>query len=230
MYKKLIRLRYHNLQEYNKITKLKKKKWRTYQFHFKKKNRFFKKRKSIAQFNYKVPKFMNKGNSFKYRFRNNLMAKQKFNLFYGKLLKKYLKKKMTYIYNSKKIKDFRAFCLEFFERRLDIVLYRAYFSYSIKNARQIIRHGYITVNNKTIINKSYLLKKGDIIRIKNPYVKVIQENIQRYYFKWPLPPNYLIINYTTMQIIFATIENYNFSTSFSFYLKLDLIVENFYRH
>jgi len=58
MYKKLIRLRYHNLQEYNKITKLKKKKWRTYQFHFKKKNRFFKKRKSIAQFNYKVPKLV----------------------------------------------------------------------------------------------------------------------------------------------------------------------------
>lgn len=53
------------------------------------------------------------------------------------------------------------------ERRLDNVVHRLGFGQSRSQARQIIRHGHITVNGRRVDIPSYLVKPGDVIRVKN---------------------------------------------------------------
>lgn len=49
------------------------------------------------------------------------------------------------------------------ERRLDNVVYRLGFGTSRQQARQIVRHGHIRVNDKRVDIPSYLVKAGDVI-------------------------------------------------------------------
>ena len=53
------------------------------------------------------------------------------------------------------------------ERRLDNVVHRLGFGLSRAQARQMIRHGHITVNGKRVDVPSYLVRVGDVIRVKN---------------------------------------------------------------
>ena len=56
--------------------------------------------------------------------------------------------------------------LSLIERRLDNVVYRMGIGSSRAEARQIVNHGHITVNNKRVNIPSYSVKVGDIIAIK----------------------------------------------------------------
>jgi small subunit ribosomal protein S4 len=53
------------------------------------------------------------------------------------------------------------------ERRLDNVVHRLGFGQSRSQARQMIRHGHITVNGKRLDIPSYEVRIGDVIRVKN---------------------------------------------------------------
>jgi small subunit ribosomal protein S4 len=53
------------------------------------------------------------------------------------------------------------------ESRLDNVVYRLGFASSRKQARQIVRHRHILVNDKLVDIPSYMLKAGDIVKIKD---------------------------------------------------------------
>ncbi len=53
------------------------------------------------------------------------------------------------------------------ERRLDNVVHRLGFAASRSQARQMIGHGHITVNGHKLDIASYLVKMGDLIRVKN---------------------------------------------------------------
>lgn len=53
------------------------------------------------------------------------------------------------------------------ERRLDNVVHRLGFGLSRAQARQLVRHGHITVNGRRLDIPSYLVKVGDVIRVKN---------------------------------------------------------------
>ena len=53
------------------------------------------------------------------------------------------------------------------ERRLDNVVHRLGFALSRSAAKQLISHGHITVNGKRVDVPSYLVKVGDVIRVKN---------------------------------------------------------------
>ena len=53
------------------------------------------------------------------------------------------------------------------ERRLDNVVHRLGFGQSRAQARQMIRHGHITVNGKRVDIPSYQVRVGDVIRVKN---------------------------------------------------------------
>ncbi len=57
--------------------------------------------------------------------------------------------------------------LAMLERRLDNVVYLLSLASSRKNARQVIRHGHIMVNNKTVNIPSYLAEVGDVIKPKS---------------------------------------------------------------
>jgi small subunit ribosomal protein S4 len=53
------------------------------------------------------------------------------------------------------------------ERRLDNIVHRLGFGQSRPQARQLVAHGHITVNGRRVNVPSFLLKPGDVVRVKN---------------------------------------------------------------
>ncbi|HMN24707.1 MAG: 30S ribosomal protein S4 [Ignavibacteriaceae bacterium] len=58
------------------------------------------------------------------------------------------------------------------ERRLDNVVFRLGFASSRKQARQLVRHRHIIVNNILVDIPAYLLKAGDVIQVKEKSKKL----------------------------------------------------------
>jgi small subunit ribosomal protein S4 len=56
--------------------------------------------------------------------------------------------------------------LTLLERRLDNVVYRAGFAKSRDMARQLVRHGHLTVNGRKVTIPSFLVKENDIIDVR----------------------------------------------------------------
>jgi small subunit ribosomal protein S4 len=56
--------------------------------------------------------------------------------------------------------------LQMLERRLDNVLYRLNFTLSRSQGRQVVRHGHVTVNGRTVDIPSFLVKPGDVVAIR----------------------------------------------------------------
>lgn len=56
--------------------------------------------------------------------------------------------------------------LTLLERRFDNIIYRAGFTNSRSEARQLVRHGHFLVNGKKVNIPSYLVSKGDVIAIR----------------------------------------------------------------
>ena len=54
------------------------------------------------------------------------------------------------------------------ERRLDSMVYRLGFASSLAQARQIVRHGHIEVDNKPVTVPSYLLDVGEVVSVSRP--------------------------------------------------------------
>jgi small subunit ribosomal protein S4 len=57
------------------------------------------------------------------------------------------------------------------ERRLDNAVYRAGFSTSRRQARQLVNHGHVLVNGRKVDIPSYQVKAGELIGIKEPSQK-----------------------------------------------------------
>ena len=69
------------------------------------------------------------------------------------------------------------------ERRLDNVVYRVGFADSRAEARQVVRHGHIVVNNRKTDIPSFLVKSGDVITWretskKTEYYKTLAEEVE----------------------------------------------------
>ena len=56
--------------------------------------------------------------------------------------------------------------LQILERRLDNVVYRLGFAFSRKHARQVVRHGFVRVNDRKVDLPSYLIRQGDRLEIR----------------------------------------------------------------
>lgn len=67
------------------------------------------------------------------------------------------------------------------ERRFDNVVYRLNIAPSRKAARQLILHGHVQVNSKSVNIPSYLLNPGDVIQLKEASRKldVVHESLKR---------------------------------------------------
>lgn len=52
------------------------------------------------------------------------------------------------------------------ERRLDNFVYRAGFAQTRPQARQLVTHGYFMINSRRVDIPSYLLKKNDVVTVK----------------------------------------------------------------
>jgi ribosomal protein S4 len=228
-YKQFLRLRV-NIQNRSKLFKFKKQKWLNFQRYSKSRLKFFKRFKFKDQFRLFVNKFASRGNSFQKKFRNNLQERKLFSLFYGGLRKKYFKTHIISSISSKKRRnrnsfDMRHNVVQFFESRLDTVLYRAGFSLSINESRKLILHRHILVNSNTVTSGSYILRPNDLIEVAHNNISrnLVKKNLVRFNF-WPVPGKYLLINYKTLQILFLYTDSFNLLPTFNHYLSLSSVV------
>jgi len=69
--------------------------------------------------------------------------------------------------------------LRMLETRLDNVTFRAAFGASRNQARQLVRHGHVSVNGKRVTIPSYQVRKGDVVELlsKAQNMIVIQHNL-----------------------------------------------------
>ena len=114
---------------------------------------------------------------------------------YGTKLKEKQKVRFTYGVLERQFRKFFAeaartpgatgdILLILLERRLDNVVYRLGFADSRAQARQIVRHRHILVNNRKVDIPSYSVKEGDIIGWresgrKTEYFKRVSEEIKQ---------------------------------------------------
>ena len=94
----------------------------------------------------------------------HLREKQKVKHYYGVLERQF----RTYFAEAERAQGNTGDRLmSLLERRLDNIVHRLGFGLSRAQARQLVRHGHITVNGRRLDIPSYLVKVGDVIRVKN---------------------------------------------------------------
>ncbi len=94
----------------------------------------------------------------------HLREKQKVKHYYGVLERQFRK----YFQKAEHTKGNTGDALmTLLERRLDNVAHRLGFGSSRAAARQLVCHGHVTVNGKRVNVPSYLVRAGDVIRVKN---------------------------------------------------------------
>jgi small subunit ribosomal protein S4 len=139
---------------------------------------------------------------------------------------RFLLKKNT---KKKNLKNWNLLFLERFENRLDNILYKSKFTLSLRNAKQLILHGKVFVNNYSIRIPSYVVKQGDLISMDPQYYFLIEKNLPKINL-WTIPPKHLTINYKTLEIIVGNTNQINSAVNFPFHLNLEQIIVNYYRH
>lgn len=91
-----------------------------------------------------------------------LLEKQRLRAYYGVLEKQFV----NLFKEAKKSKEQTGPALvKFLERRLDNLVYRMGFASSIRQARQMVTHGHVTVNGKKVNIPSYRCDAGDVIAL-----------------------------------------------------------------
>jgi len=96
-------------------------------------------------------------------FGQQLKEKQKARLLYGVTERQFA----NYFKKAIRMKgDTGKTLLSLLERRLDNVLYRLHLTTSRRQARQLVNHGHVLVNKRTVNIPSYQVKPGDVIEFK----------------------------------------------------------------
>ena len=101
-----------------------------------------------------------------------LDIKQSFKFFYSNvqenLFKSYIRSSMRS--PSKTVDKL----VSIMESRLDSIIFRSCFVTSFHEARQLINHRFVTVNNSYVTNPKKKIKKGDIVKLN---IKVLNKDI-----------------------------------------------------
>lgn len=125
-----------------------------------------------------------------------LREKQKARRIYGVLEKQFAK----YFVKAEKMKGITGEnLLQLLERRLDNVVYRLGFAQSRPQARQLVRHGHITVNGRKVNIPSFLVDLDDIVAVKAKsaseveHFKLLKEGTGRTVAPW------LEVNYEALE-------------------------------
>lgn len=105
-----------------------------------------------------------------------LRAKQRLKTVYGVLENQFF----HYFQLAEKKGNPAQNLLPLLERRLDNVVYRLGFASSRNQARQLVQHGHISVNNRKVDIPSYLVKPENVIalRKKAKQFKIVTENLE----------------------------------------------------
>jgi small subunit ribosomal protein S4 len=99
----------------------------------------------------------------------HLREKQKVKHYYGVLEKQF----RQYFKEAERAKNTGEALMALLESRLDNIVHRLGFAASRAQARQLIRHGHITVNGRKVDIPSYGIRPGDVIGVK-PRPKVLE--------------------------------------------------------
>jgi small subunit ribosomal protein S4 len=114
-----------------------------------------------------------------------LKEKQKAKYTYGLLERQF---RNLFIKASRKRGVTGEILLRFLEARLDNTVYRLGFARTRRQARQLVNHGHVLVNDQMVNIPSYQLKPGDVlaIRPKSRNLAVVQEAVahNRRSFPW----------------------------------------------
>jgi len=115
-----------------------------------------------------------------------LREKQKARRIYGVLEKQF---RRMYALANKEQGITGEVLLRMLEQRIDNVVYRANFSSSRNQARQLVRHGHVLVNGKRVTIPSFQVHKGDVIILgdkakKNIIVRHNLDTIDRAIPQW----------------------------------------------
>ena len=66
--------------------------------------------------------------------------------------------------------------LQALERRLDNVVFRLGFADTRNEARQLVRHGHLTVNGRSVNIPSFMVKVGNVIELREKSRKIVRIN------------------------------------------------------
>ncbi len=107
-----------------------------------------------------------------------MREKQKVKRIYGIFERQF----RNYFYRAARAKGVTgSTLLQFLERRLDNVIFQTGFATSRSEARQIVSHGFVHVNGKSVNVPSFLVKKDDEVTLifkKDKGLKNVKENIE----------------------------------------------------
>lgn len=118
---------------------------------------------AIVKRNYPPGIHGSKGRARQTEYSLQLHEKQKAKKIYNLLEKQF---KLTFDKASKQKGDAGENLMKLLERRLDNVIYRMGYAKSRNQARQCVIHGHFTVNGRKVNIPSFIVKTGDIIKIK----------------------------------------------------------------
>ena len=158
-----------------------------------------------------------------------LMSKQMLRAFYGNCSEK------EFISTYKKAKTLKGNTgvnfIKLLEHRLDTVLLRMRFANTFEEIRQFITHKHILVNGKIVNSPTYQIRSGDLISVRETsfdfiygrvlnsfeqYLNIQNQESKTYNLnevtksnKLLLSPDYIEINYSTLEGIFIKSPNLN---------------------
>ena len=102
-----------------------------------------------------------------------LREKQKIKFMYGLLEKQF---RLNFVKADKMKGETGTNMLQLLESRLDNVAFRLGFAPSRTAARQLVSHKHFLVNNKVVNIPSYIVKKGDVIEVRDKSKKIYYGN------------------------------------------------------
>jgi small subunit ribosomal protein S4 len=114
-------------------------------------------------------------------FGTQLAEKQKAKKYYGLAEKQF---RLTFEKAAKKQGDAGKNFLRLLESRLDNVVFRLGFATSRAQARQLVNHGHITVNDRKTDIASFSVKLGQVVKIRkssqnSPYFRNLNERLAK---------------------------------------------------
>lgn len=147
-----------------------------------------------------------------------LSEKQKIRSDYG------LREKQFRSYFSKGKEPKKVF--ELLESRLDSIVFRSGLTSTRPQARQLVNHGHIKVNNKKASIPSFIVRTGDVISLKDgsKQIKLFDDYDQR--MKKFDPPSWLELNTKNKEVkikgkpdIKEQVQPFNFQMVLEFYSR-----------
>lgn len=114
--------------------------------------------------------------------KNQLTEQQLFRWIYRLKYKQLVNQFKKAVFKTKRV--FERMFLNYFELRIDTVLYRLNYAFSIKQARQWVKKSFFKVNNKIINWFRYHISIGDIIVPINNFITSDWYGKKTFFFNW----------------------------------------------